>query len=119
MDTDALFAAIDRQDPEGFAHFLTEGGLFRMGASPPVHGREATADFVRGFWEEVESSRHSGVVAYGFGDDLFLEGIVTYGLKNGREVSVPFLNRLLLENDLAAEYLIYLDPTPVLAAMAE
>lgn len=118
MDVDALFASIDRMDPEGFAAFLTEGGTFHMGSYPPAVGRAAVAKFVRGFWTTVESSAHSGVRVYGQGEDRFVEGTVTYGLKNGRTVAVPFLNRFRMEGELIAEYLIYLDPTPVAEAMA-
>ena len=118
MDTAALFAAIDRMDAPAFAAFLTEGGTFRMGANPPVVGRPAVEAFVAAFWGALDSSRHTDLRSYATDDALFLEGTVTYGLKNGRDVAVPFLNRLRLEGHLAAEYLIYLDPTPVAAAMA-
>lgn len=118
MDTNALFASIDRMDPEGFAAFLTEEGTFRMGSYPPVTGRASVAEFVRGFWTTVQTSAHSGIRVYDAEDARFVEGTVTYGLKNGKTVGVPFLNRFRMEGDLIAEYLIYLDPTPVAAAMA-
>ena len=118
MDIDALFASIDRMDPEGFAAFLTEGGTFRMGSYPPVVGRPAVAAFVQGFWSALASSGHSDIRVYDAGDAKFVEGTVTYGLKNGKTVGVPFLNRFRMEGDLIAEYLIYLDPTPVVEAMA-
>ena len=119
MDTNALFAAIDRKDAAGFASFLTEDAVFRMGSNPPVRGRRAAQDFVAGFFLTIEGSRHTGLREYEAGDGLFLEGTVDYALPNGRSVAVPFLNRLRLEGGLAAEYLIYLDPAPVAAAMSQ
>ena len=118
MDITALFAAIDRKDAPGFAAFLTEDATFRMGSAPPVHGRAAVEAFVRGFFGTIEGSRHTDLRAVAAGDALFLEGTVDYCLPNGRSVAVPFLNRLRLEGGLAAEYLVYLDPTPVMAALA-
>ncbi len=118
MDVPALFAAIDRLDATAFASFIAEDGVFQMGSYLPVQGRPATESFVAGFFGTLCYTRHSGLRTYEAGENLFVEGRVAYGLPNGKEVEVPFLNRLRLEGGLAAEYLIYLDPTPVAAALA-
>lgn len=118
MDVNALFAAIDRMDAEAFASFIAENGTFRMGSYPAVVGQPATAQFVDGFFKTLDHVRHVVSRIYETGDNLFIEGEVTYGLLNGKEVTVPFLNRLKLAGDQAAEYLIFLDPSPVAAALA-
>ena len=119
MDVSELFAAIDRRDAQAFGQFIAEEGTFRMGSLPATVGPEATTEFVRGFFGTLSWVRHENLVTYGSGENLFIEGDVTYGLPNGTEVTVPFLNRLRVEGDKAAEYRIYLDPTPVAAAFAQ
>lgn len=118
MDVKGLFAAIDRMDAKAFASYLAPDGVFRMGSYPPVRGQAAAETFVEGFFKTLHHVRHEVTSTYEADGQTFLEGTVTYGLPNGKEVSVPFLNRLRLEGDRATEYLIYLDPTPVVAALA-
>lgn len=119
MDTATLFSTIDRKDAVGFASFLTPDVTFRMGSNPAVVGRDVAEAFVAGFFSTIEGSRHSDLREYAMGDDLFLEGTVSYLLANGKEIAVPFLNRLRLVDGLAAEYRIYLDPTPVMTALTQ
>ncbi|RYG24971.1 nuclear transport factor 2 family protein [bacterium] len=118
MDVAGLFAAIDARDAEAFGSYIAEGGIFRMGSYPPVQGPTEATEFVRGFFAGLDHVRHEILQTYEASGQLFIEGNVTYGLKNGKEVMVPFLNRLLVRGDKAEQYMIYLDPTPVAAAMA-
>jgi hypothetical protein len=118
MDLCALFNAIDRRDAAGFASFIAEGGTFRMGSYPATTGPAEAETFVGGFFESLDHVNHVVERTYETDGQLFIEGKVTYGLLNGQEVTVPFLNRLRVDGAKAAEYLIYLDPTPVTRALA-
>jgi ketosteroid isomerase-like protein len=108
-----LLAAIDAQDAEKFASFLTEDAVFRYGSNAPVQGRQAAQDYVAGFFGALDSLQHRLLAEWEIDDSLICEGEVTYTLPGGREVTVPFVNVFGMQGDKIKEYKIYVDPTPL------
>jgi len=117
---DALFAAIDRKDTEGFVGFLTDDAVLRFGSSPPVTGRDGIRELVSGFFEAVRALSH--VVRYATEGDgrLICEGEVTYERHDGSEITLPFANVMELAGGGAGErrirhYKVYADYGPLFA----
>lgn len=108
-----LLAAIDAQDAGEFASFLTEDVVFRYGSSAPVRGRQAVQDYVAGFFGSLDSLSHRLLAEWESGDAVICEGEATYTLPGGKDVTVPFVNVLGMENNKIKEYKIYVDPTPL------
>ena len=119
---DRLFSTIDGMDPAAFAAFLTPDGSFRWGSQDELCGREAITGFIGGFYGMLKSLRHSVTQVWEIENEtrtLFVEGDVTYTLPDESTVTVPFLNRFLIEGDLIAEYFVFADPTPLYEALAK
>ena len=116
---DALFAAIDRKDTEGFVGFLSDDAVLRFGSSPPVAGQDAIRALVSGFFDAVRALSH--VVRYATEADgrLICEGEVTYERHDGSEITLPFANVMDLADGAGLRrirhYKVYADYGPLFA----
>lgn len=110
-----LFSAIDAQDTERFAGFLTEDGEFVFGSSPPVRGRAAAAEAVAGFFGSIASLSHNVQKIWQVPGSCVVEGTVRYTRHDGREVELPFADIFDLDGELIASYKIYMDIAPLFA----
>ncbi len=110
-----VFGAVDGGDARRFADFFTADGQFRFGNSPPVVGRLAIEAAVGGFFGSIRACRHrldrfqEGV------EHCAMDGRVTYVRHDGREVTVPFANVLVLRDARIAQYLVFVDLSPLYA----
>jgi len=112
---EALFGAIDARDAQRFAAFLSPEGEFRFGNMPSVHGREAVAAAVAGFFASIGGCRHRLLRTWEGADSVVCEGEVSYTRLDGRVVTVPFANAFTLEGGLIASYRIFIDNGPLYA----
>ncbi len=110
-----LFQAIDRMDPEGFASFLTEDGAFVFGNQQPVRGRAAVAEAVASFFSTIAGLKHQLVNQWNGPESSVVEGRVTYTRKDGRHVTVPFMDVLETRGGKVRDYRIYVDVAPLYA----
>jgi hypothetical protein len=119
MDTKAWLEkighTIDAKDSEGFASFMTEGGIFRFGNQPDVVGRKATADYVAAFFGMIKSSKHEIVNIIEEKNVIVWQGKVTYTRLDERIVPVNFCNIFYMKDGLIDQYLIYIDNAPLFA----
>jgi limonene-1,2-epoxide hydrolase len=115
---DALFAAIDANDGEAFAKFLTPDASFRFGSAPAAVGRDAIVAGVEGFFATIAGCSHRIDKVIGRGDSLLCEGWVTYRRHDQTEVAVPFADVFELRGDLISEYKIYMDIAPLFRTQA-
>ena len=111
-----LFATVDSKNATDFAEYFTEQGRFVYGSSEPVEGKQAICAYVEGFFGSLESIKHTIFDAWVIADKIFVELEVTYGLKDGRWFTLPAFDLFKMEGELIKDYLIYVDPTPMLAA---
>lgn len=106
----ALFAAIDARDAGRFAAFLASDVRFRFGNLEPVHGREAVAAFVDGFFASIAAVAHELALLRVAGDVVLAHGHVTYTRGDGSTLRVPFANVFTLDTaGLIRDYLIFVD----------
>ena len=112
---EGLFATVDNMDSGGFVSYLTEDASFVMGSQPAVKGREAIAASTSGFFGTLKGIGHNLIRTWVSGDTRICQGEVTYDLSDGRSVTMPFVNVFVMEGDLIQEYLVYVDPTPMMA----
>jgi ketosteroid isomerase-like protein len=111
----ALFAAIDRQDAEAFAGFVTEDARFVFANLPAVEGRAAIRDFVAGFFVSIRSLSHDVPDAWQAGDTVICRGEVSYTRHDGSVLTVPFANVFRMAGDQVRDYRIYMDASALYA----
>ena len=111
----ALFGAIDSADASNFCAYLTNDATFRFGNAPPVQGRAAIEQAVTQFFASIRSSRHQLGRVWPAPEAVAVEGSVTYTRLDGTEITLPFVDTLVLRGDRIAEYYIYIDITPLYA----
>ena len=104
---------IDAKDGAAFAKFITEDGNFRFGNQPAVKGRKAIADYVNAFFTMHKGSSHEIVNCWKDEKGIVWQGKVTYTRMDNRKVDVNFTNIFYMKGDLIADYLIYIDNTPL------
>lgn len=113
---DCLFAAIDRQDADAFAGFVTEDACFVFGNLPAVTGRAAIRDFVAAFFGSIRAVSHRVPDVWQVGDTVICRGEVSYTRHDGSTLTVPFANVFRMEGDKVRDYRIYMDASALYAA---
>ncbi len=109
-----VFQAVDAKDAHTFASYLTPDVVFRYGNSPVVTGREATRQAVAQFFGAVKALRHELLQVWTQDDMVFCKGEVSYVRHDGSSAGpFPFFNLFKLRGDMIAEYLIYVDISPL------
>ena len=114
-DTDGLFAAIDANDAAAFVAYLTDDAVFRFGSAPAVSGRAAIEAAVGGFFDTIGGCSHRVTNLLGNGSTLICEGDVTYRRHDGSEITLPFADVFEYDDELIAQYKIYMDISPLYA----
>jgi limonene-1,2-epoxide hydrolase len=110
-----LFAAIDAKDTDSFLGYVTEDASFRFGSMPAVHGHNAIRAAVDGFFSTIAGCRHEITNSVAGDGTLLCEGEVTYQRHDGSDVTLPFANVFEVDDDLIADYKIYIDIGPLYA----
>jgi ketosteroid isomerase-like protein len=111
-----FFTTIDSGDVARIAERFTPDVKLRVGNAEAITGR----DSVRASFEHTVASFrsvHHEVLGIWSGADgehpvVSVEALVTYELKDSRRVSVPCTSTLRLEDDLVADYRIFIDVSP-------
>ena len=81
--------SVDRKDAAGFAAAFTEDGWLRFGNNEPIVGRANIEAAIAGFFQAMQTLKHSPERTTVAGNLLFLEATVTYLRHDGKTVSVP------------------------------
>ena len=108
-----LFQSIDAMDAEKFGGHLAENGSFKLGNAAAVTGRSSIKEAVGGFFSTIEGLKHTVSESFENGNTLTCRGEVTYTKKDKSEVTVPFANFFVMEGDLAVDYQVYIDISPL------
>jgi len=111
-----MFAALDAGGVPGLFPWLDEDVCFRFAGYPPGRGREQFAATWAGMSGHITSLHHELAQSWDLGDEAICRGEVTYGLDDGRQLSVPFVNVFKLRDGLISEYLVYVDASAVFGA---
>lgn len=113
---EGMFHALDANGVPGLFPYLTEDVRFRFASYPEGSGREAFAAAWGGMSADVASLNHDLAEVWEVPGAVICRGEVTYRLRDGREVTVPFANVLYLRDGLICRYLIYVDASAVFGA---
>jgi ketosteroid isomerase-like protein len=112
-----MFQDIDRMDAETWSGYLAPDAVMRFGNSDPVHGRTGCRDALAAFYDQIHGLAHHVIEQWEHGNATIVEASVTYTRTDEREVTVPVVTIYRTnENDLIADYRVYIDLAPVFAA---
>ena len=109
----AIFKALDGEQVDLLAGFMTDDVRFRVENAPVAVGKPASVHAVNRFLDSVLGFWHDVVDVWVDGDVLVAEVQVHYTRLDGRDVTVPGCNVFRLRDGLVAEYRSYIDTTPV------
>jgi ketosteroid isomerase-like protein len=109
----AILDAVDKNDSERFATYLTADAEFRFGNGPAIVGSAAISQGVSDFLEMLGGIRHNILNVWRDGNHVVAQLITDYTRKDGQVVSIPVVDVFRLRGDLIESYLIYADITPV------
>ena len=110
-----LFAAIDAMDIDRFLACLTTDASFRFGSSPAATGHDEIRAAVGGFFETIGGLSHAISAAFSSDETLVCEGEVTYTRHDGSTITLPFADVFEYDDNLIADYKIYMDIGPLYA----
>ncbi|MFF0281183.1 nuclear transport factor 2 family protein [Rhodococcus aetherivorans] len=110
-----LLHAADTDIARFFGYFSTDC-IFRMGNNDPVEGSEAIQEWVASYLGSVAGMRHVILEEWSDGNVTALHVNVTYTMNDGTTFTLPAVTRTRIEDGKVTEYLIFMDPSPVVAA---
>jgi ketosteroid isomerase-like protein len=110
---DEMFAALDADGVPGLFPYLDENVSFRFGSFPPGRGRDAFDAAWRTISTDIDSLSHEILDVWDAGESAVCRGNVTYVLRDGRRITVPFANVFYLDGGKITKYLIHVDASAV------
>lgn len=114
-----MFEDIDRMDADAWASYLAPDAVMRFGNADPVHGREACRDALAAFYDQIHGLAHDRVAQWEQGSATIVEANVTYTRSDDRKVTVPVVTIYRTDDDdLIADYRVFIDLAPVFAETA-
>ena len=109
-----MFQSLDSGGVPALYPYLTEDVVFRFGSFPAGRGRETFAETWSAMSGQIVSMVHALLDVWEGDGSTVCRGTVRYELTDGRSITVPFANVFYLRDGKIAEYLIYVDASPVL-----
>ena len=111
-----VMQAVDAKDASRFVTCLTPDAIFRYANAPAVTGPAAIREAVAQFFDAVKALRHELLAVWTQDDMVFCKGEVSYVRHDGSKAGpFPFFNLFKMRGDRIAEYLIYVDISPLFA----
>lgn len=109
-----VFKAVDSKDASAFVTHLTPDAVFRYANNPAVTGQEAIRQSVAQFFDAVKALHHDVSRTWVQDEMVFCKGEVDYVRHDGSKAGpFPFINVFTMKNEKIAEYLIYVDISPL------
>lgn len=103
------FRADASLDADLFVRMLTSDATFRLGARPPVTGRDPVRAMLAQSFRAFRSVRHRLTEAYEFDDVLIYDASVQYDMADGRKIEADYVNVLKFAGALVRDYRVYID----------
>ncbi len=110
-----IFAADGALDLESFLALLTPDIVLRIGSQPELQGHAAVSMAITGMFAMMRSGiRHTLHQQWQSDNVLIYEATAEFFLKDGRDITLPYVNVLSVESDeRVSQYKIYIDLSPL------
>lgn len=109
----AYYAAWLADDLEAVLRLCTEDVIAVNVPIGPLNGKAAVREFFNKFARGMSQKRYDVHRMFGDGDCVVVEGVENY-LKDGRQVSLPYMSTFLFRDGLIREWRDYFDLQTVL-----
>ncbi|QYA99821.1 nuclear transport factor 2 family protein (plasmid) [Rhodococcus sp. USK10] len=106
-------------DIAAFFDYFSDDCIFRMGNNAPVIGKDSIQSWVAQYLTSVASMRHEIIEQWSAGNVAALRVEVTYTLQSGEFFTLPAVTRTRVEQNKVTEYLIFMDPSPVISGTTQ
>lgn len=105
----ALYKAVDRKDANYLAEVLGDEVRFQLGNFPTVAGKAEVLDANRGFFNSIESMRHTLDKTWQVGEETICCGEVNYVRLDKTTYQARFATVLRWHEGLIEDYQVYAD----------
>ena len=93
--------------------YLCDDVEYRFGSFPAGQGKESFNETWLAISPHIETLSHEVLDTWESEDSAVCRGHVTYSLRDGRDITVPFVNVFYLRDGLVSKYLIHIDASAV------
>lgn len=113
------FEAGEAMDSAAYAALFADDGRLTIGNQPPAIGADAIAASAQGFFELIVGLTHEITAVWTADDATIVEGTATYTVPGGRAITLPIMAAVRLDTSghAISDARVYVDPSPVLAAI--
>jgi ketosteroid isomerase-like protein len=111
-----LFTAVDTMDVAPLDSLFAAGGRAVFGNGQPLVGIDDIRTGTMAFYSTIAGLHHQIVNEWNVGDDTIVELKVTYGRKDGQQVTIPYVT--IFHTDAAGkidDYRVHFDLAPIYA----
>lgn len=111
-----VFAMTDAMDVAAVVSLFAADARVVFGNGQPMVGVDAIRTGTIAFYETIAGLHHEIVNEWNFGNDTIVELKVTYGRKDGQQVTIPCVT--IFHTDAAGkidDYRVYYDVAPIYA----
>jgi ketosteroid isomerase-like protein len=111
-----FFATVDTMDVATIASLFAEDARVVFGNGQPLVGVEEIPTGITAFFATITGQHHEVVNEWNVGDNTIVELKVTYGRKDGQQVTIPCVT--IFHTDAAGkidDYRVYFDVAPIYA----
>lgn len=113
-----IHAADHALDLPAFLALLDPHVRLRLGSQPPLEGTESVRLAIAGLFSQLTGIRHRLLDLSVQGTTITFEAEITYTVKDGRTVTLPYVDVLRVGGDgLITDYRIYIDLAPLFALL--
>lgn len=107
----AIIAAWRKLDVEGVLKHVAEDIVWysHVGAKPPIKGKAEMRTFITALGAGITDNEWRVFNYAVSGDNVYCEGVDDFKLKDGKQITVPYLGIMTVKNGLVTEWRDYFD----------
>ena len=114
------FHTIDEtRDAQQYARLFAPEAQIRFGSAPPVTGRDNFIAPIQQYFALYARTKHEPKGSWQSGDTVFVEGDITYTLRDGSTFTFPFLNKYERQGDAIQRLDIFVDLSPMMPKLMQ
>ncbi len=110
----SLMAALNSNDLDGVVSFFTNDVFYQIGNAEPVFGPEGIKNFGSSFASKLDRVFHKLKKIWQVEEKVVaFEVDITYSLKNGKMLTLPYLNIVRFKGDRIQKFQAFADVSPL------
>jgi len=114
------FHAIDEtRDAHQYLRHFTPDAQLRFGSSPAVAGRDNFLAPLQQYFALYSRTKHEVKAGWRSGSTMFVEGDISYTLRDGSTFTFPFLNKYELRGEAIQRLDIFVDVSPMMPKLMQ